>query len=60
MLEQLEIEYFNIFREWPLVFNWDEIDDNNKITILNKCIEDKVQVYKCNLHTNEYLEQIID
>ncbi|MEG1015928.1 MAG: hypothetical protein RR228_03245 [Bacilli bacterium] len=60
MLKQLEIEYFNIFGEFPLVFNCDEVDDNDKINILNKCIEDKIQVYECDLYTSEYLECVVD
>ena len=51
MLEDLEMEYFKIF-------NWVDVTEEDKIKILKKCIDEKIEVDDCDLYINNYLEHI--
>ena len=59
MLEDLEMEYFKIFNEFPNIFNWVDIAEEDKIKILKKCIDEKIEVDDCDLYINNYLEHIL-
>ena len=56
MLEDLEMEYFKIFNEFPNIFNWVDVTEEDKIKILKKCIDEKIEVDDCDLYINNYLE----
>ena len=56
MLEDLEMEYFKIFNEFPNIFNWVDVTKEDKIKILKKCIDEKIEVDDCDLYINNYLE----
>ena len=58
MIEELEMEYFKIFNEFPSVFNWEEVTEDDKMKILKKCIMEKIEVYECDIYTKNYLEKI--
>ena len=58
MLEDLEMEYFKIFNEFPNIFNWVDVTEEDKIKILKKCIDEKIEVDDCDLYINNYLEHI--
>lgn len=55
MLEDLEMEYFKIFNEFPNIFNWVDVTEEDKIKILKKCIDEKIEVDDCDLYINNYL-----
>ena len=55
MLEDLEMEYFKIFNEFPNIFNWADVTGEAKIKILKKCIDEKIEVNDCDLYINNYL-----
>ncbi len=50
MLEDLEMEYFKIFNEFPNIFNWVDVTEEDKIKILKKCIDEKIEVDDCDLY----------
>ncbi len=58
MIEELEMQYFQIFKEFPSVFNWNDVTKEDKEKILKKCIDEKIEVYECDIYTTNYLEQI--
>lgn len=41
MIEELEIPYFQVFKEFPSVFNWNDVIKEDKEEILKKCIDEK-------------------
>lgn len=56
MIEELELKYFELFGEFPMVFNWEKVEEKDKIDILKECIKEKVEVYESKLYTTNYLE----
>ncbi len=40
------------------IFNWVDVPEEEKIKILKKCINEKIEVNDCDLYINNYLEHI--
>ncbi len=55
ILEDLEMKYFKIFYEFPNIFNWVDGTEEDKIKILMKCIDEKIEVDDYDLYINNHL-----